>query len=182
MRGPMMGVMKFIPSVAIGLAVAVMLLGCGREKPTAKAEAAVPWGEAVEGVQARLVADKTSWKSGEVPTLQAEVRNEGERDLIVWQSQRFCELQVDGHWYGQWFIEGKSSWLPHGRQYTGIIVTLGAEWPAKADAKPLSLTPGKHTVRIAVLAEPNGRDTGKPVRAESNAVEIEITPKAGAKE
>jgi len=36
-----------------------------------------PWGEAVQGVQVRLQADKTTWKAGETPTLAMDLKNDG---------------------------------------------------------------------------------------------------------
>jgi hypothetical protein len=37
------------------------------------------WGKAVEGVQCRLRPEKSTWKVGETPQIQADFRNRGER-------------------------------------------------------------------------------------------------------
>ena len=142
----------------------------GEDKPA--------WSEAVEGVQARLRPEKAVWPVGETPSLTADVRNLGERDLFVAQAQQLCEIDFDGQWY-LWVGELglKSSAFGPGREYTGIPVVLDEHWQSKLAAgvrQGLELAPGKHTVRIAFIAEPN--DDGEPVRAVSNPVEIEILP------
>jgi beta-lactamase regulating signal transducer with metallopeptidase domain len=135
--------------------------------------AAADWGPAVEGVQVRLRAGQSQWTRGTVPRLAADVRNGGKQDLWVAQAQELCELEVDGRWY-RWVggIAVKSSWFPPGRQYDDIQVSLGSPWAS--DGKPLTLEPGKRAVRVAFIASPTEDDAGKPVRAVSNPVEIEV--------
>ncbi|NQU23551.1 MAG: M48 family metalloprotease, partial [Candidatus Nealsonbacteria bacterium] len=59
----------------------------------------IAWGQAVEGVQVRLRADKTTWKEGTVPSFKADVRNRGTRDLYAFPGQEFFEVEVDGTWH-----------------------------------------------------------------------------------
>jgi beta-lactamase regulating signal transducer with metallopeptidase domain len=76
----------------------------------------VAWGEAVEGVQVRLRAGKREWPAGAVPTLKADVRNKGKRDLLVWQTQALAEVEVDGKWFAwQGEIAARGSWFPPGK-------------------------------------------------------------------
>lgn len=140
-------------------------------------KAAPPWGEAVEGVQVRLRADKTQWKAGETPTFKADVRNQGTRDFSVAQAQQLCELEVDGQWC-TWTgdISVKSSAFPPGREYKDIPICLDSHWQSKEKRKPVDLSVGRHTVRVAFIAEPAERGQGQPVRAVTNPVEIEILP------
>jgi hypothetical protein len=152
------------------------------------------WGKAVEGVQCRLRPVKTTWKAGEAPKLLADVRNRGERVFLVYRAQEMCELQVDGRWY-RWAgdISVKSSPFSPGREYTGIPITLAGSWARSGTAKspPLALEPGRHTVRVAVIARPQGEaiarlDDGRaimdePVRAVSNPVAVVVQgPEASA--
>ena len=91
----------------------------------------VAWGEPVEGVSVRLRADKTSWMTNETPTFKLDVRNQGKREFSTFQSQKMGRLEVDGVWY-EWTgeIDLKSSWLPPGREYHHIRVSLGSDWKA----------------------------------------------------
>ena len=145
-----------------------------------------PWGYAVEGVDVRLKAPKSTWKFGEVVTLSAEIRNQGKRELSVAQAQQLAEVEVDGaryRWGGD--VAVKSSAFPPGRHYEDIALTLDEHWQGKDDAKPLKLAPGTHHIRVAFTAVwGGGRIAGAmppPVRAISNPVVIEILPADAAK-
>jgi len=63
----------------------------------------------------------------------------------------------------------KSFCFPPGRRYDGIPVTLVSSWHSKKANRPLEVTIGKHTVRVAFIADPREKD-GKPLRAVSNPV------------
>jgi hypothetical protein len=131
-------------------------------KPTAAA-----WGEPVEGVQCRLTADKAIWTSGEFPTFRLAVRNEGVRDFGICPSQQTCEIEWDGRRYTGPPVMAPEFPFEPGRQYNAIPVSLNYRWQAKDTREPLRVTPGKHTIRVAIFARPN-------VRAVSNPIEIEI--------
>ena len=144
------------------------------EKATQPAE---EWVEPVEGVQVRLRADKKVWQAGGIPSLRANVRNQGKRDLFVAQAQQVCELELDGQWYTwQGEISVRSSWFPPDREYKNIPISLGKEWHSKVGHRSLTLTLDKHTVRISFMCRPTGNDAGKEIRVISNPVEIEIIP------
>ena len=117
------------------------------------------WGEAVEGIQVRLRADKTLWRVGEPPSLTADVRNLGERNLSVAQAQQLCEVEFDGQWY-RWAgpLGLKSSAFGPGREYKDIRIVLDEHWQSKLATgirQGLELAVGKHTVRVAFIAQPN---------------------------
>jgi len=157
----------------------------------ASLEAEAHWGEAVEGVQARLWAKQTSWRRGATPRLFADVRNQGARHLLVRPSKNGFTLQVDGQWFQRQpstrEVRARPSPLPPGREYKAIVIDLDAYWvlprqsrdPASLDRMARLkdvLLPGKHTVRVAVMAMADKSEPGKPVRAISNPVQIEILP------
>jgi RNA polymerase sigma factor (sigma-70 family) len=123
-----------------------------------------PWGKEVEGLLCRLRADK----NGE---FKLTVRDLGKRDLQMHAAQGGCEIEFDGTWF-RWL--GPVSILggpwPAGRRYDDfeIPVSLGRRWQ-DSSGKPITLTPGKHTVRVAYVTLDR-----TPVRAVSNPVKIEI--------
>jgi RNA polymerase sigma factor (sigma-70 family) len=133
-----------------------------------------PWGQAVEGVQCRLRADKTVWQAGQTPSLKAEVRNQGKRQFFLAQAQQLCELEIDGQthrWMGE--IDVKSSAFGPGRHYEGIVVSLVKEWQGAKNRRPIQLAPGAHKVRVVFLpveAAPQGQE----LRVVSNPVQIEM--------
>ena len=151
------------------------LLQTPTEKP-ATASAMVPWGEAVEGVQVRLRPEKLRWRVGEVPTLTAEVRNQGKTTFGLVKLGQAFDLEVNGKWY-VW--RGPVSGYLVGRfkpgQQWSIGITLGNHWHTRDGEKPLKVSAGKYTVRVAHTLHPIG-GTGKSVRVVSNPAELEVTP------
>jgi len=136
-----------------------------------------PWGEAVEGVQVRLRADKTVWKADETPTLKLRARNQGNRELVWMDPGAVPQLEFGGVWYSQVFVvRGRvRAWpLEPGSESHEIAISLGRQWRTQQAPFFLPLKPGKHTIRVAFRAAPAEGDQGKPVRALSNPVEIEI--------
>ncbi len=145
-----------------------------------------PWGQAVEGVQARLRAQQTNWNLGAIPRLFVDVRNQGQRRLLIVRQLHCCEVEVDGQWFrpaNTRAIAARPSPFPPGRQYDNIVINLDSYWQETGEAarrlgkiKRVTdrLTPGKHTVRVAVTATADKTEPSQPVRAISNPVEIEI--------
>jgi len=82
-----------------------------------------------------------------------------------------AEVEIDGEWYRIVRLEGIQFPASEGTGFErkGIPIRLHDRWLNKKDDKPLRLSPGKHTVRIAKVTSPN---------AISNPVEIEILPVA----
>jgi hypothetical protein len=51
---------------------------------------------------------------------------------------------------------------------------LSKYWRSRPGGKALILRPGKHTVRVAITADPPTGNGAEAVRAVSNSVEIEV--------
>jgi len=155
-----------------------------------------PWGEPVEGVQVRLRAKQTKWKVSAVPRLLVDVRNQGTRRLLVQIKQMHgCQIEVDGQWFQRQSntreLRARPSPFPPRREYDAIVISLDQYWvlprnsrnPASLDRMVRlkdKLQPGQHTVRVAVNATADKSEPGKPVRAISNPVELEIVPSPAA--
>jgi len=142
-----------------------------------------PWGEAVDGVQVRLRADKKVWNAGEVPTFKADVRNVGGQIMSVpRRAEGKCQLELDGRWRYWPLLRGllvRSDDLAPGAMREGMRVSLGEQLvSADNPPEPFRLGSGKHTVRLAISVSfppgPRGEQLREPVRAVSNPVEIEI--------
>jgi hypothetical protein len=134
------------------------------------------WGKEVTGVQCRLTPDKPTWKQGEVPSFKAEVRNKGDREYLIWRTQEFFDIVLDGkilRWSGP--IDAKSSAFGPGRRYKDIAISLVEQWKDE-NGKPPSLPPGKHKLRVRFRPEPP-KEAGKPPLVESNEVEFEVAAK-----
>lgn len=142
------------------------------KEPPAKSERKIPWSQAVEGLQCWQEPEKAVWKASDVPSFQLHVRDLGKRDLEIHTAQDACKLEFDGAWY-DWTapVSILSGNWPAGRQHDDfeVRVTLDPRWGT--EKKPLALKPGKHKIRVAYVT----LDSKKPVRIESNLVEIEVT-------
>jgi len=161
--------------------------GAGTDQPAAKGEEA-GWGEALQGVQCQLRADKKAWAAGEVPTFTANVRNVGDRPLFIVRGQQTCKLELDGTWFEQKEVAAMVSPFSPGQQYDDMPIALDDRWVTPRDDERLRLEPGRHTVRVAFLAYPEVNiasggivlaEDVEPVRPVSNPVEIEILPATG---
>ncbi len=137
------------------------------------------WGEAVEGVQVRLRADKKVRKMGEVPTLKAIVRNLGEREIRVPEYQGPCKLEMDGRWFNRGAAgDAKYMSVKPSKTSKDIVFSLKEVWFSdQGSGKRLSIEPGRHTFRVAIpvaasRVEPTG--PGKRLQIISNPVEITI--------
>ncbi|MEM7315525.1 MAG: M56 family metallopeptidase, partial [Planctomycetota bacterium] len=135
------------------------------------------WGKQVEGIQVRLWTDDIHWKEDETLVFKCEVRNRGERNWLVPRAQQLCEIEFDGKWY-RWNAPYslKMSLLPPRKKYKDIRISLLDRWTSE-DRSTLPLTLGKHTIRVAFPArapQPKSPDAARPVRAISNAIEIEV--------
>jgi prepilin-type processing-associated H-X9-DG protein len=138
------------------------------------------WGQAVDGVQVRLKADKSTWKAEEIPKLKADVRNNGSRELLIYRTDQLCELSINGQLYQQKEIHAKSSPFPPGKQYDGIEITLDRRWYKNGVDESLQLSPDKHTIQVTFMLNDsrNGLTESNlaSVIVKSNPVEIEILP------
>jgi hypothetical protein len=159
--------------------------------PSPLTAAAEPWGDAVDGVQCRLVPHKTKWRTGELPTLELQIRNHSALDYTVVLSQQPHDLNVDGcpyTWSAGW--RGTGSSVHPGEEIGGMLVSLAGQWqarlatesPGRFELRSLSPGPGTHTVRFALdlrHGHPKGGKVAggnrtKVVRVLSNPVSIEV--------
>jgi hypothetical protein len=136
-------------------------------------------GKVSHGVQVRLMAEPKVWKDGEVPSFTASVRNTGDKDWSIYQTQAMWALELDNVrylWSGG--VDAKSSWLSPDRQYEGIPITLVNTWQRAQDRTLLKLTHGKHTLKvICPLFSAEGKEVSPPhVEVISNPVEFEVVP------
>lgn len=157
--------------------VVTLLLSIGmapaqdRKEPPARPDPKAPWGEAVEGLQCWLEANKAVWKVDEVPALRLHVRDQGKRDLVIHMAQCACKLELDGAWFDwQAPVSIPAGTWPAGGQYEDFEVRVTLEAPWTRGNQPIALKPGKHKVRVAYVT----LDRQQPVRVVSNAVEIQV--------
>ncbi len=132
------------------------------------------WGEAVDGVQARLRPTRTTWDAGETQEFILDMRNQGERAVGACRVPNFCEIEWDGQWHqfgGPGDLDCKEFFLNPGKQIDDWVkVPLDIPWIRKAAGdkeERLQVAAGKHTVRVAFLFD------GGP-RPVSQSVEIEV--------
>ncbi len=173
-----------------------------------RAFANAPWGEAVQGVSARLRADIGTptaevfwagsifapvrspgmpiWTPNDVPELWLWIRNSGTRDWDVPAPQFTGELEFDGKWYTIREIGSQigASRLQPGTSSLGHIeVLLSKQWLAKEGDTQLPLTVGRHTVRFAFTVEARNGQEPKSIRIVTNAVTLPIVgPAPGAEQ
>jgi len=144
------------------------------------------WGKPVDGVQCRLLPESSTWRAGQTPQLQADLRNGGRSEVNLGLAPENWEVQYDGVWYrslGSLRNRGVVELLrlKPGAQNNGISLMLEERWDWRSKDKNLALVfrPGRHTLRAAFQV----RGVSAPVV--SNPVEIEIVadePAAGADE
>jgi uncharacterized protein (TIGR03067 family) len=155
-----------------------------------KEDAEPDWGEARDGLKARLRPDRRSWKADEVPTLQAEVRYDGKyADLRVSRDGAAHPLiEVDGKAYRPeravrgLLPLGPFAALPPGGRHDGIPYRLDTAWVPfglPTGEPPLQLAPGRHTVRVRLEVN-NGLGGDKLLQVWSNPVTIDVLDKDGA--
>jgi beta-lactamase regulating signal transducer with metallopeptidase domain len=137
------------------------------------------WGEASEGLQARLMARKPQWKADEQPAILVTVRNGSTKDFNVDYHTPAWEVECDGRWYhyiGRPHSGPPVSPVKPNEERADIHLLLYAPAWVEKSGEELPLTPGKHTIRVAsnpTSAEPAD---AAGVRVVSNPVEIEILP------
>ncbi len=180
-------------AIIVLLVVAALLLIHSSIQPTTQAE--TKWGEAVQGMRCRLRAVKPVWELGEIPALILEFQNQGN---VPWairsQIMGNPQLQVDGVWYERTRAQVNGMMrrmvkrVQPGRtskfEFSGNLKLHNSWLPCKAGQR-LSLSPGKHLIRVSCEADPAvplgqvvytrpGEVDAEHVRMVSNPIEIEI--------
>ncbi len=148
-------------------------------KPDVDVEVEGGWGEAVEGIQMRVRAERQRWYEGETPKFRVDMRNKGTVEWELGLTQENWEVELDGVWHRV------------GASFTGVFPTLlfgpgqehkdiefypevRSEW--NINGKPLKFTPGLHTVRLSFGPGTRDRAYWRRLRVVSNPVLIEILP------
>ncbi|HEV8605028.1 MAG TPA: M56 family metallopeptidase, partial [Tepidisphaeraceae bacterium] len=107
-----------------------------------------PWGEAVAGVQIRFRLSKEN--SPLHPYL--DIKNSSQQNLKYDLGRP--RVEFDQKWYTRENEQERLIDLYSGRTYnaTGPIF-LGDKWFGEQDHQPLRKTPGKHTIRVKIIAK-----------------------------
>ena len=138
------------------------------------------WGEAVDGVQARIRTPKVVWIAGEEPTFSYDLRNRGKKTPDQRRAPVDCQFEVDKVWYsyeipsGPYVAVGYP--LKPGEQVNDwTTVTPDENWVSLTpEKKRFPLPPGKHTIRIGYQLQ----GTTPAIRPISGPIEIEVSEKA----
>ena len=69
------------------------------QQPAVQVEGENGWGQAVEGIQVRLRAERQMWYDGEVPRFLVDIRNRGARKLKLAYAIDYLRIEVDKVWY-----------------------------------------------------------------------------------
>ncbi|MFC1676130.1 LamG-like jellyroll fold domain-containing protein [Planctomycetota bacterium] len=150
-----------------------------KTQKTTQFEGEESWGEAVEGIQIRLLADSTIWKFGQTPTFKCDVRNNGPHKWKLPLSQREYLLEVDGHNFTYPGKAKKWKLIKSGEKLSDLAIRADAGW-VRGGMFPdyyLALRPGKHTIRLGVVPRPARRILPpKPSLCMSNPITVEVVP------
>ena len=115
------------------------------KKLLSKSEGNENWGEATEGVQMRLRADKTIWKVGEVPAFKADVRNLGQRELLINFANWCCELEWDGQVFDQREQTGQARRFGPAQHYEDLDIALEAALGQQEDRSAAEVSGARQT-------------------------------------
>ncbi len=158
------------------------------DKGNAKGEEPPPWGEAVDGVQARLRPAQPRWDAGAPPEFILDLRNQGEKKPYQCRVPNFCMIEWDGKWHrwgGSDELDCKSTVLEPGKQIDDWVkVSLKVPWlngrPASIKgSEPLEISAGKHKLRVSFQFEagefPGANITREQgIRVVSQLVNVEV--------
>jgi len=144
--------------------------------PHGALDRAVPWGEAVGGVQVRLTSGSPRCKSAPSLKLEVAVIECPEPQVIVPRTGRSFEVKVDGRWY-RWgkAVDEQAVKLDALSPPMILDWCWPGPWVAIDGKEPRALVfePGQHTIRVRLVvhfrADPDGT---KQIQLLSNPVEV----------
>ena len=162
-----------------------MLKAAPGPQPNPKSEIRNPksgWGEPTNGLSLRLVADNVVWTNGEIPQLRFSLRNSG-TTVVNW-----TDLEQGGGllWDNIPFVSFYRYAASSGRDIAVHIIPVGA----RIDDVPFNfgngrltgilppIPPGKHTIRLVIIAKWIYPHDNPDFNVVSNPVEIEIASSA----
>ncbi|TWU37855.1 Methicillin resistance mecR1 protein [Novipirellula aureliae] len=142
-----------------------------------------PWGEAVDGVTARLRTERQpQWSEDyDTPWVLFDLKN-ASQDLEVSLNVGGAptEVLVDGVLYqNHERVAGQLPICKPGQSAIGATLVLDKRWTAVksvSGSPELKLKPGKHTVQAIAYTLRAGEHVGQPIRVLSNAIELVIKP------
>jgi hypothetical protein len=127
---------------------------------------------------ARPLKQQNAWQAGQTPQFEADLHNEGTRNLRLVLAPEHWQIEVDGTWYHatvMHFGEVPVRPLAPGQQQTNVPFSPDQRWGWRSQAgNELAFRPGKRVVRLALTVHPADGAGGKPVRPVSNPVELTI--------
>lgn len=138
--------------------------------------------ETVTDMQCLLQPDQTTWKDNETPKFIADVPPPGIKHIWLNAVQeQNCQVEIDDAWYRwvgpKWynamFVPYPSDWLSKNRGYLRLTLNQNY-WQNINNKKPLILSPGEHTIRLAWAGRLQKEDIEKPIQVLSNPVQITI--------
>jgi len=141
------------------------------------------WGEAVDGVQCRLRADKTLWQMNDLVTFALDLRNVGNEPLDLIQSKvdACCEVEYDGHWY-EWaeptVTAGTALQVAAGDQVLDAveIKLIPYSWVGPRNGRPFRRPQRQRWVELVPDSSPDSCDVSVHDRSESWEEYLEISP------
>ena len=160
-------------AIAASLAVTMGRVECASNEDHA-------WGEAIGGVQCRLLQPEDAWELGQPLRLQMEVRNTGAKKWARHTHPAMqCQVEVDGTWFkwvGQTAVRaGKNPFPPAPVEKEASRVPIEVDWAWVSDAgQHLKPSPGEHTLRVAIPVIPLQNQEAKPARIVSNVLKVKV--------
>lgn len=157
--------------------ILVLLTGC---------PAAISPSGIVQNLPCRLRPDKTTFKANEIPKFIADVSPPGIKHIWLNAVQeQNCQVEIDGAWYRwvgpKWynalFVPYPSDWLANNRGFLRLTLNRGY-WQNSKTKKPLQLSSGEHSIRLAWAGREQKEESEKPIQVLSNPIKIKILPSA----
>lgn len=161
----------------LGQSATMPAAGADRKVIAANPPAGEQWGPEVEGMRIRLLGPGECYVR---PELSFDARNAGKRVMDIVLAPEFIDLEVDGQWLpgAKKVINlGEVKALELGPQTEHKVIP--AAWPyGSSGQEPVAIKPGKHTLRLAIVVQPEFGQALKAVRLVSNPIEVVATDRS----
>lgn len=138
------------------------------------------WGKAVNDFQLRVRPDKSSFTTSEVPSFKLDVRSRSQSVTTAGRVPQYAQIEVDGMWYFALLpgdlLSGKINAGEEVDTWVSIGLTPGAWRRSEQDwigPAPLTLSAGKHTLRVAYPIGDRALEEALKHYAENVKIEIQ---------
>jgi RNA polymerase sigma factor (sigma-70 family) len=138
------------------------------------------WGEASDGIRARIRTAKTRFRADEDIDIHYDVKTEATSADRRWHAGGINpRVEVDGKWYShrlRGFGAALKLDMTAGQEDSNwITLRLNSNWETEFPTCPLKLVPGKHKIRVeySFLSDPTESPSAHTI---SGPMEIEIVP------